>query len=398
MAKGKTPQKKNLGKKFQQPAKERQKKPKIEVLPPLPPLLQSPPPVSGQQNYLVRYLNSTMSDGTNVTEISQMQNEKYASQIIYRTLRSTRRDKILDIKASGNTQTFIRETKKYITDLCSDINALRAHSSMFIVLHMIEIGRFLEEIYVSLGNDRSKYAKWVKDNFENKHTRYFQMSRQLFKMGDVATKYSSLGKDRLLQADRLLKSEKYKEITIQHPPPDITEDRDGKGFQEHIDTAVTLHNLKHAGIDFVEFDQAFLLACYNKKWIEQKTATTIKKWLDRFPTLEVKKEAFDDYVMNIKKFPSDREYQVVGNLTSLNKILADLNSFYHTYIEPGQEEWKTSIDVNIFNESKNIMSTLTQVTLPERTVNTITENPLVAAPDVVKKKRLTKDKKKEVTE
>jgi hypothetical protein len=120
--------------------------------------------------------------------------------------------------------------------------------------------------------------------------------------------------------------------------------------------------------------------------------------LDQFATLEVKKEAFDDYIMNIMVLPSDREYQVVGNLTSLNKILADLNSFYHTYIEPGQEEWKTSIDVNIFNESKNIMSALTQVIIPERIVNSTTENSPVASPAVAKKKRSVKGKQKEVTE
>lgn len=47
---------------------------------------------------------------------------------------------------------------------------------------------------------------------------------------------------------------------------------------------------RQGGIDFAEYDQAYLLGTFNKQWIEQKTVKQIKDWLDKFPTIEEKKE------------------------------------------------------------------------------------------------------------
>lgn len=336
-------------------------KPKtVEVLPKLIGLTGSEP-----QN-LPAILDHAMMDSTSAIEISFMHNENYAPEIISKIIKPDHVSKLLAIKNSGDVPGFLNEGKKHIIDICRGIDSLEVHTSMFVVLAMMQIGIILNEIFRTLGDDRSKYAKWIKENFGSQHTRYFQQSRQLLSMGEFARKYSSLGKNRLLQVDRLQNKEQYKEIIEQHPYPDITEDRKGLIFNEHTDAAVTLYNFKQGGIDFADFDQAYLLSCFNKHWIEQKTVKKIKDWLDTFPTPEEKESAFDDYILNKMVFPSDREYQVVGSLQSLNTILSNLINYYKTYIQQGQTNWIADINKDTFELARNVMSTLVQVTIPER--------------------------------
>lgn len=352
------------------------------------------------QNTPAIYDHMTM-DGTCVTEISLMQNENYAPEIIHRIMRPDHVSTLLAIKNSGDVPAFLSEGKQYIIDICREIDSLKVHTSMFIVLAMMLVGRILNEIHQALGNDRSKYARWVKENFGGKHTRYFQQCRQLVAMGEFATRYSSLGKNRLLQVDRLDDKESYKEIIEQHPYPDITEDRNGLAFNEHTDAAVTLYNLRQGGIDFADFEQAYLLSCFNKHWIAQKTVKKIKDWLGRFPAPEEKENAFEDYILNKMVLPSDREYQVVGNIQSLNTILSNLIAYYETHIQQGQTDWIEGVNKDTFELARNVMSTLAQVNIPERTEPSAMEKPSAALPIKEKKKipaRSIKTKKKGIKE
>lgn len=59
--------------------------------------------------------------------------------------------------------------------------------------------------------------------------------------------------------------------------------------------------------------------------------------------------------MNKMAIPSDREYQPVGNLQSLNKILADLVSFNQRYVERG-ERMLNSVDDKIWTDAVNAMN------------------------------------------
>jgi len=384
MAKKKKTRNKKVRTEFK-PLKKREKpyKPKqVQVLPPLAGL-------SGPQpKNLPVILDQTMMDSTSAVEISFMHNENYAPEIISNIMKPDHVSNLLTIRNSGDVPEFLKEGKKYIIDICRGIDSLETHTSMFIVLAMIQIGRILNEIFIAIGSDRSKYSKWVKENFGSQHTRYFQQSRQLLAMGEFATKYSSLGKNRLLQVDRIQDKDQYKEIIAQHPYPDITQDRKGLIFNEHTDAAATLYNLKQGGIDFADFDQAYLLSCFNKHWIEQKTVKKIKTWLDTFPTPEAKIDAFENYILNKMVFPTDREYQVVGNLQSLNTILSNLIKYYDAFIQQGQTEWKTSVNKNTFELARNVMTTLAQVTIPE--------SPPIVSPAPVQKKQPAKSKKKEV--
>jgi hypothetical protein len=384
MVKKKNPQKTKVKKKAA-PPQEKEKTSKVEVLPPL----------TGQDN-LSDVLDLIPMDSTSVIEISLMQNQNYAPEILQRIKSSQHMTDLLAIKERGDVDTVLHVGKVYIIEICRDIDSLKTHTSMFVVLAMIKVGMILNEISIALGNDRSKYSIWVRENFGSQHTRYFQQSRQLLSMGETAIRHSALGKNRLLQVDRLQSKEQYKEIIEQHPYPDITQDRQGIVFSEHTDAAVTLYNLQQGGIDFADFDQAYLLSCFNKHWIEQKTVKKIKDWLDKFSTPERKKEVFEDYVMNKMIFPSESEYQVVGNLQSLTTILSNLILFYENHIQTGQTEWVSSVNRSTFERAKEIMRTLTQITIPERIATAIEEAPPVAVPALEKKKQSVKRKKKGV--
>lgn len=362
-------------------AKERKKK--TEVLPKLIGLSDHQP-----QTLPAIFDNATM-DSTSVVEISFMHNENYSPEIISTIMKPDHVSNLLSIKDSGDVPSFLNQGKKYIIDICRGIDSLEVHTSMFVVLAMVQIGRILNEIYQALGNDRSKYSRWVKENFGSQHTRYFQQSRQLLAMGEFATKYSSLGKNRLLQINRLQDKEQYKEIVDEHPYPDIAKDPKGMIFNEHTDAVATLYNLKQGGVNFADFNQAYLLSCYNKHWIEQKTVKKIKDWLDTFSTSEEKENAFENYVLNKMVFPSDREYRVVGNLQSLTTILANLIAYYNTYIQQGQTDWIKDVNKDTFEQARNIMSTLAQVTFPER-IESSTMEKLPAVSTTEENKRITR--------
>lgn len=323
-----------------------------ELLPPLIGLKDS------SSQTLPAVLDYTMIDNTSVTEISLMRNDKFAPEIIQKIMNPEHVKKIVALREKNKVPELLSEGKKRIIYICKGIDSLKVHTSMFIVLSMMVIGRILNEIYTSLGSNRSEYAKWVKKNFGGHHRRYFQQARQLVAMGDFATKYSSLGKNRLLQINRVQDIEAYKEIIRDHPYPDISTDMKGKIFTEHTDAVISLYNLRQGGIDFAEYDQAYLLGTFNKQWIEQKTVKQIKDWLDKFPTIEEKKERFDDYIMNKMAIPSDREYQPVGNLQSLNKILADLVSFNQRYVERGETDALNSVDDKIWTDAVNAMNSM----------------------------------------
>lgn len=320
-----------------------------ELLPPLTGLTET----KSQTQPVI--FDQTMIDSTGATEFTIMRNEKYAPEIIHKIMRPEIVKNILALKAKNKIPELLNVGKKGIIEICKGIDSLNVHTSMFIVLAMMVIGRILNEIYTAMGSDRSKYAKWVKRNFGSQHRRYFQQARQLVAMGDFATKYASLGKNRLLQVNRIQNINDYKEIIKEHPYPDIAMDMKGKIFNEHTDAVVTLYNLKQGGIDFADFDQAYLLGTFNKQWIEQKTVKQIKDWLDKFPTPAEKKQKFDDYVMNMMTFPSDSEYKPVGNLQSLNKILADLVSYNEKYLEKGQMDGLIYVDETIWTDAVKTM-------------------------------------------
>jgi hypothetical protein len=146
-------------------------------------------------------------------------------------------------------------------------------------------------------------------------------------MGGFASMYASLGKNRLLEFDRLKKVENVEtvnELAQRYPFPDTTEDMEGDLHKEHIDAIVTMSRFKKEGIGFLDYDQAALLACFNGHALEIKAVKKIKQWLDAFPNSAKKREMLDIFVMDKMAPPSDTSLRGSTSPVSLNKILSDL--------------------------------------------------------------------------
>jgi hypothetical protein len=265
-------------------------------------------------------------DSTSHLEISTMLNQKYSNKIVARASKAFNLGKLDKLK-SKKRDSYLAEGKKQINELWRCIESLEVHTAKFTVSFLIAIGKILNDIEKELGK-KSKYTKWLKDNFGYKHLRYFQHAKQLDKMGDFARAYASLGKNRLLEFDRLKKEleKSYPAILSEHPFEDTTADFDGVLFKEHVDSVITYHRLQTAGVDIIDFEQAALIAAFLHRPIRVKDAKDVKEWLGKYEEDDDKKKALDFYVFNKGSFP-DTDPNGPRKSASLKQYIADLVAF-----------------------------------------------------------------------
>jgi len=265
-------------------------------------------------------------DTTSHLEISTMLNQKYSNEIVARASKAFNLKKLNKLKEK-KTDRYLAEGKKQIDELWRCIESLEVHTAMFTVSFLIAIGKILNDIEKELGK-KSKYMKWLKKNFGYKHLRYFQHAKQLEKMSDFARVYASLGKNRLLEFDRLKKElgKSYRTILSAHPFEDTTADFDGVLFKEHVDSIITYHRLLTAGVVFTDFDQAALIAAFSHRPIKVKDATDVNEWLGKYDELDDKKKAFDFYVFNKGSF-LDTDPNGPRKSISLTQYIADWVAF-----------------------------------------------------------------------
>lgn len=307
-------------------------------------------------------------DGTAHTEISFMRNIEYAPQVIRRAHEHFDLNK-LDRLKGRNKSRYLGEAKQQIIELCNSVESMVAHTGMFLVHFLFNIGQILNHVEDTL-DSKSEYSNWKRNSFGERHTRYFQQARQLANMGPFALQYASIGKNRLLELDRMknaVRASSLNEIIARHPFPDTTEDMKEVLWKEHIDTVVTYQRLEDAGIDFADFDQAGLLACYNRHALEVKTVEKIKKFLDRFPEREAKKSAFEILVMDKMTFSRDGDQPITVSRESLNKILADLIAHFESANlsnEGAKKDYLTRIDNELFNRALKYMAALSAMMQP----------------------------------
>ena len=262
-------------------------------------------------------------DSTSITEISVMANEEYSQQIIENTMNGINLEQLQQLK-TDNLDNFRDEAKKQVCQICQGIEALTTHTDMFVVRFHLPMGTILNEVEDSY-EKKSDYMKWVRANFDMRHLRNFQQAKQLALMKDFAERYSGVGKNRLLQIDHLRRDLKLKtcdEVIAGHVLPDITTDPGGEEMKLRLDTVVTLQRLKKEGIDFAEYDQAALIALFNKGAITVKAAKDIKTWLDE-QEVGRRTELFDALVMDKMKYPIEREKKASPK-DSIEKVLVSL--------------------------------------------------------------------------
>lgn len=290
-------------------------------------------------------------DGTSLDEISTMANDKYATELTRNVKRVFQFDKLEEL----NENNLLRSGKSQIDAICKYKDSLNTHTNMFNIAFFLCIGKILNYIDDFFGN-RTKYSTWLIANFGSERMRYFQQAKQLDRMGDFSRRYAPLGKTRLLELDRLdkpLLTDYYKSETgifDLHPPEDITQDIDGLLLKEHVDAITTYYRFKDEEVDFIEFDQAELVASYLHKAITKKRVTAVKKWLER---QENKEEAFEDLVMNKMVFPYSESGERMSG-PSLNKLFAEIVNFGQRvddeeWIENQKGEIEAEIMLNAYN-------------------------------------------------
>jgi len=273
-------------------------------------------------------------DGTSVTEISQMANQKYSAEIIGDVRKFFNLTKLTKLKDT-NAVKYLDESKKQINTLWHSIESLVTHTNLFLVACLIGMGIILNDTEEYFGQ-KGKYMRWLKDNFGHKRMRYFQQAKQLARMGDFAKSFAALGKNRLLEYDRLITddSQSHMDLLNAYPFQDITADFDGEVFKIHIDTIITLHRFADAEIDFIDYDQAFLIASILGQSIPVKKVANINDWLKEQGN---KQQALDDLIMNKMVFPSD-DAPVQQAEESLNSLLAGLIK-YNDEANIEDDEW-----------------------------------------------------------
>lgn len=273
-------------------------------------------------------------DSTAIIEISQMVNQKYSNEIIGEAKKAFNMSKLNKLKGTKADE-YLDEGKEQVLKLWQSIESLRTHTSLFVVTFLIAIGIILNDIEEFFGK-KSLYMNWLKYNFGHKHSRYFQQAKQLARMGDFARTFAAIGKNRLLEFDRLITDDSQSHLNLlnSYPFQDITADFDGEIFKIHIDTIITLHRFADAEIDFIDYDQAFLIASILGQGIPVKRVDNINDWLKE---QDNKQEALEDLIMNKMVLPSD-DAPVQQAEESLNKLLADLIK-YNEPANINDEEW-----------------------------------------------------------
>ena len=293
------------------------------------------PKVSGENE------NQTgpMMDSTSVIEISHVQNHEFSKQIIKRAKKAFGPSRLGKLKEKKPGK-YLEEAKKQVEELFSCMEALIAHTSVFTVSLLIAIGLTLDDVEDYWGK-KSKYMKWLRASFGHRHLRYFQHAKQLAKMGDFARKYAALGKNRLLDFARLgikLEAEDG-DLLFKHPFQDITDDIDGVLFSEHVDSIITNYRMIEAGIDFVIFEQASLIAAMLHGSLTVKKAEELKTWLDKFEEVEKKNEALYHFLLNGLAFPYDNEKKPINTpKESLNRAMSKILD-YCDGVDIEDEHW-----------------------------------------------------------
>lgn len=291
-----------------------------------------------------------MMDSTSHLEISFMQNKKFSEEIIQEAGRVFDLGKLRSLKEVPNK--FLGEAKIQINKLCHSIETLEHHTHLFVVTFQINLGYLLEEVE-SAFSQKFKYTNWLRENFGVDYpSRYFQHARQLAQMGDMAVKYRSLGKNRLLDVDRLQKTlnRSFEEILKDHPFLDTTQDLNGDLFKAHVDSIISFYRFKAAKVDNIKFEQAAQMAQYEHKAVEVDTINKFKKKWDGEPD----KDAF------LERFVLDKMAIAVGKASkdvsgeSLDRILVRVNEYFKER-DINDSNWirelKELLDSKIFYEA-----------------------------------------------
>jgi hypothetical protein len=293
--------------------------------------------VSTPENAVYAPLPGFSSDSVESTVIrdSLVFDTNYSEKIIQKANEAFKPDAVIVKLKGGHTEEGFQEGERQIRILLDCSDQITKRTAKYCVLLAYRIGELLLFIEQEAGKEKTR--KWIDETFQHDHARYFQQARQIASMGDFAVKLSALGKNRLLEFDRLREKPKGKEkkekleeirkmnmgeydrILTENSLPWTTQFQEEEVHRIHIDAVITYKRLLEAGIVEAEFEQAVLIAAYRRSPLEKKLAEVIKKKMEGVPN---RTELFEQYVMNMGIFPNDPGKNTRGE--SLRGILSRL--------------------------------------------------------------------------
>jgi len=284
------------------------------------------------------------SDSTAVIDFSFTDNTRFSEEIIHGVRSTYNPEKLRGLK--GKKREYLEEGRDQINALWHGIHALNIHTELFTVLFLVAMGSTLEEIRESF-ESQHEFARWRDSTFGSRHKRLFQEAVQLARMGEFSRKFAAMGKTRVLQleairdaegkascedilrecpvydviAESALPDEVVAKLRVE-PFPDISYDSDCQRVKNYVSSVITQRRLINAGITYVDFDQAQLIAEYYGEPIQVKEVERIKASLDKVAD-EDRQAFFDNLVMDrMKNTPAN--VRDSKSVYSLNKVIADL--------------------------------------------------------------------------
>ncbi len=300
------------------------------------PVKAKPAVNDGQEKYVIP---EVMMDGTAITEISLMANDNFSRELVSDVKRTYGPKRMIRLLEKGNTERFYQDGKEQILRLWRNIQAMTTHANLFVAAFLIDMGNVLNLIE-STFTKKGDYITWIKDNFQTKHSRYFQQAKQLAQMGPFARANAAAGKNRLLSLESLrktMKKEDVQQIFEEYPVPDTAADQEGELLKLHIDSVITLYRLKNVGLAFVDFSQASIIASIEKQALSVGWVKDVKMWLESFPE-EERPGRFDEFVEDKLKLPSLAQQHASEAGPTLSLMITDLRqSFIDANLD--DDEW-----------------------------------------------------------
>ena len=282
-------------------------------------------------------LNSKDHDSTTQKELMDdgllaADEKSFQDEVIKNVEKQFSLENLRKLKPEEGAKNYLEESKKQIIKLCQCLENLPLHTEVHTVILNIKVGEILNDIKEwcksNRGISKTTFNKWRKENFEDKHRRYFFQARQLASMGEEAYRYAYLGKNRLLEFESIRNSINKKEETskslddvFKSQPYSSNGNGDKGAEKDHVDAIITLHRFRNEDVKTVTFSHAEEMVSVKHGAITVSTAKQIKTVLDTVKTEKQKKELIADYLKN-KKLPDNLHLEVTGKFP--NGLLKDI--------------------------------------------------------------------------
>ena len=138
--------------------------------------------------------------------------------------------------------------------------------------------------------NKTAYRQWIRGFVNTEHNiRKMQHAKQLARMGEISIKFAGMGKNRLLEINRVQRETEIPfEVLIQKMDQNTTIENDERSFNMCIDALITQHRFEKKDMNFVTFEDAKKIVIKNRKVLNVNQTEEVRKLLDPFQNKENK--------------------------------------------------------------------------------------------------------------